>query len=202
MLNRMPLRMPADSGTWLRWPLILIMTAMLCACGFHLRSSANLPFKSLYMTFAPASPLGIELKRNILASGNTQVLKTAEGADAILEVLGETQEKVILTTNSSGRASEYMLYYRLTFRVTDGEKKELLPATLITLKRDISYNSSQELSKGAEEVLLYRDMRSDMVQQVLRRLAALKTARPTQPAQSTEPAAEIPATAPATAPVK
>jgi LPS-assembly lipoprotein len=195
MLNRTPLRMPADSRTWLRWPLMLIMTAMLCACGFHLRASANLPFKSLFMTFAPSSPLGIELKRNILASGNTQVLPTAEGAEAILEVLGETQEKVILTTNSSGRASEYMLYYRLTFRVTDAEKKELLPATLITLKRDISYNSSQELSKGAEEVLLYRDMRSDMVQQVLRRLAALKTAQPTQPEQSTATPAAAPATA-------
>lgn len=193
MLNRTPLRMSADSRTWLRWPLMLMMTAMLCACGFHLRGSANLPFKSLYMTFAPSSPLGIELKRNILASGNTQVLPNAEGAEAILEVLGETQEKVILTTNSSGRASEYMLYYRLTFRVTDAEKKELLPATLITLKRDISYNSSQELSKGAEEVLLYRDMRSDMVQQVLRRLAALKTAQPTQ---SAEPAA-VPAAIPA-----
>ncbi|GAC1521469.1 MAG: hypothetical protein NVS3B11_21290 [Collimonas sp.] len=190
--------MPADSGTWLRWPLILIVTAMLCACGFHLRGSANLPFKSLYMTFAPTSPLGIELKRNIVASGNTQVLPSAEGAEAIMEVLGETQEKVILTTNSSGRASEYMLYYRLTFRVTDAEKKELLPPTLITLKRDISYNSSQELSKGAEEVLLYRDMRSDMVQQVLRRLAALKTAQPTQPGQP----ASAPDTAPATAPVK
>ncbi len=202
MLNRMPLRMPADSGTWLRWPLILIMTAMLCACGFHLRNSANLPFKSLYMTFGPNSPLGIELKRNILASGDTQVLTSAQGAEVILEVLGETQEKVILTLNSSGRASEYMLYYRLTFRVTDAEKKELLPATLITLKRDISYNSSQELSKAAEEVLLYRDMRSDMVQQVLRRLAALKTAQPTQADQQNQPAEVTPATAPATVPVK
>ncbi|SFC54052.1 LPS assembly lipoprotein LptE [Collimonas sp. OK412] len=194
MLNRMPLRMPADSRNWLRWPLILAMTALLCACGFHLRGTANLPFKSLYMTFGANSPLGIELRRNILASGNTQVLSSAEGAEATLDVLAETREKVILTTNSSGRASEYMLYYRLTFRVVDAQKKELLPATQITLKRDISYNSSQELSKAAEEVLLYRDMQSDMVQQILRRLAAIKTAQPTQP--ETAPAA-TPAPVPA-----
>jgi LPS-assembly lipoprotein len=180
MLNRMSLRIAADSRNWLRWPLMLAMAAMLSACGFHLRGSANLPFSSLYMTFAPTSPLGIELKRNIVASDNTKVLSKAEGADAILEVLSETREKVILTTNSSGRPSEYMLYYRLTFRVTDAEKKVMLAPTLITLKRDISYNSSQELSKDAEEVLLYRDMQSDMVQQVLRRLAAIKTAQPTQ----------------------
>lgn len=193
MLNRMPLRMPAESSSWLRWTLPLIMTLILCACGFHLRASASLPFKSLYMTFASNSPLGVELKRNIQASGNTVVLATSDGAEATLEVLGEAKEKVILTLNSQGRASEYLLYYKLTFRVTDAQKKELLPSTLITLKRDISYNSSQELSKAAEEVLLYRDMQTDMVQQVMRRLAAISTAQPTQvdqpqtPAQPTQP---------------
>jgi len=132
------------------------------------------------MTFAANSPLGVELRRNILASGNTAVMPTAEGAEVTLQVLGETREKVVLILNSSGQASEYLLYYKLTFRVIDADKKELLPPTLIALKRDISYNSSQELSKAAEEVLLYRDMQTDMVQQVLRRLAAIKTAQPTQ----------------------
>lgn len=203
MLNRMSLTMPA-SRNWLRWPVVLLITAMLCACGFHLRGSANLPFSSLYMTFAPTSPLGIELKRNIVASGNTKVLSKPEGAEVTLGVLSETREKVILTTNSSGRPSEYMLYYRLTFHVTDAQNKELLAPTLITLKRDISYNSSQELSKDAEEVLLYRDMQSDMVQQILRRLAAIKTAQPTQPAAAgpTTTPDVAPAAAPAAAPVK
>lgn len=201
MLNRMLLRMPTGSHAWMRWSLVLAVTALLSACGFHLRGSANLPFKSIYMTFAPTSPLGIELKRNIVASGNTKVLPSAEGAEVTLEALSETREKVILTLNSSGRPSEYLLYYRLTFRVTDAQKKELLPATLITLKRDISYNSSQELSKGAEEVLLYRDMQSDMVQQVLRRLTAAKTAQPTQPEQ-TPVAAPVTAPAPDTVPAK
>ncbi|MGB7192014.1 MAG: LPS assembly lipoprotein LptE [Collimonas pratensis] len=210
MLNRMSLPMPV-SRNWLRWPVVLLISAMLCACGFHLRGSANLAFSSIYMTFAPTSPLGIELKRNIIASGNTKVLPKAEGAEVTLGVLSETREKVILTLNSSGRPSEYMLYYRLTFQVTDAQGKQLLAPTLITLKRDISYNSSQELSKDAEEVLLYRDMQSDMVQQILRRLAAIKMAQPTQPetAPSTVPAATPAATpavtppaAPAAAPAK
>ncbi|MEO6920255.1 MAG: LPS assembly lipoprotein LptE [Collimonas sp.] len=197
--------MPTDSRNWLRWPLMLAMSALLCACGFHLRGSANLPFSSLYMTFAPTSPLGIELKRNIVASGNTKVLPSAEGAEVTLAVLSETREKVILTLNSSGRPSEYMLYYRLTFHVIDAQKKELLAPTLITLKRDISYNSSQELSKDAEEVLLYRDMQTDMVQQILRRLAAIKTVQTAPQEPVTMPAAgaaTTPVTAPADVPVK
>jgi LPS-assembly lipoprotein len=188
MLNRMSPGMPAAHRSWLSWPLLLLTAALLSACGFHLRTSANLPFKSIYMTFTPNSPLGVELRRNILASGNTVVLPTEKDAEATLQVLGETREKVVLILNSQGQASEYLLYYKLTFRVLDANKKELLPPTLITLKRDISYNSSQELSKAAEEVLLYRDMQTDMVQQVLRRLAAIKTGVATK----VEPAEQAP----------
>jgi LPS-assembly lipoprotein len=44
------------------------------------------------------------------------------------------------------------------------------------LKRDISFNESQVMAKEHEEAMLYRDMQSDVVRQVLRRLSALKTA--------------------------
>lgn len=198
MLNRMSLGMSAANRSWLRWALVLLTTALLSACGFHLRDSATLPFKSIYMTFATNSPLGVELRRNILASGSTVVLPTEQGAEATLQVLNDAREKVYLILNSQGRASEYVLYYKLTFRVLDVNKKELLAPTLITLKRDISYNSSQELSEAAEEVLLYRDMQTDMVQQILRRIAAIKTAVPTQVAPSAQAPADKPTDKPAT----
>lgn len=181
-MTRMTTTHPPFSG----WVLMLMLMTMLCACGFQLRGSTKLPFKSIYMTFADNSPLGVELKRHIRTRGDTIVMPTAEGAQAILEVLSQTQEKVILTLNSAGRASEYILYSKLTFRVRDAQQKELLAPTTITLKRDISYNISQELSKTAEEALLYRDMQTDMVQQILRRLAAIKYA-PATPVPSTEP---------------
>jgi LPS-assembly lipoprotein len=198
MLNRMSLGMSAANRSWLRWALILLTAALLSACGFHLRDSTTLPFKSIYMTFAANSPLGVELKRNILASGSTVVLPTEQGAEATLQVLNDAREKVALTLNSQNRASEYLLYYKLTFRMLDVNRKELLAPTLITLKRDISYNSSQELSKVAEEVLLYRDMQTDMVQQILRRMAAIKMGVPTQVAPSTQAPTDKPTDKPAT----
>jgi LPS-assembly lipoprotein len=36
----------------------------------------------------------------------------------------------------------------------------------------VSFNDAQVLAKEAEEQLLFRDMQNDMVQQILRRLAA------------------------------
>lgn len=160
-----------------RTVIALTAAAMLSACGFQLRGSNGqtaLPFKTIYVGFPETSPLGTELKRHIRASGDTSVVTDPKGAQAILDVLSETREKAILSLNTQGRVREYTLYYKLRFRVRDDKNNELLAPTDIILKRDISFNESQVMAKESEEALLYRDMQSDLVQQMLRRLQALK----------------------------
>ena len=56
--------------------------------------------------------------------------------------------------------------------------RDLIEPTDILQERDISFNESAVLAKEAEEVLLYRDMQSDIVQQLLRRIAAVKNLNP------------------------
>lgn len=153
--------------------------SVLSGCGFQLRGShgeANLPFRTLYLSVSESSPLGFELKRNIRANGGTEIVSDPKNADARLEVLNETREKVIQSLNSQGRIRQYTLFYKLAFRVRGRTDAELLAPTEIILKRDISFNESQVLAKEAEEALLYRDMQTDLVQQILRRLAAIKPA--------------------------
>ena len=70
--------------------------------------------------------------------------------------------------------SEYQLRYRVSFRLTDGKNREHIPASELVLKRDYSYSDAQALSKDSEEALLYREMRNDAVQQLVRRLQAAK----------------------------
>ena len=53
--------------------------------------------------------------------------------------------------------------------------KDLIPETELLQQRDISFNESAVLAKESEENLLYRDMQTDIVQQLMRRLAAVKT---------------------------
>ena len=151
----------------------------LSGCGFHLRGSSgvNLPFRTLYLGVAQTSPLGVELKRNIDATGDTSVVTDAKGADARLMILSELRDRQIQSLNSAGRIREYTLFYRLSFQVLSKTDAVLLPPTEIVLKRDISFNESQVLAKEAEEGILYRDMQSDLVQQILRRLAAIKLPR-------------------------
>ncbi len=69
---------------------------------------------------------------------------------------------------------EFQLRIRLKFRVRGAQGQELVVPTELVQQRDISFNESAVLAKEAEEVLLYRDMQSDIVQQLLRRLAAVR----------------------------
>lgn len=157
---------------------VLALSVMLSACGFQLRGAngqASLPFKTIYIGVAESSPLGIELRRYIRASGDTVIVSDQKAAEATIAVLSESRERATLSLNTQGRIREYSLYYKLRFRVHDNTGKELLAPTEIILKRDISFNESQVIAKEKEEEMLYRDMQSDIVQQILRRLAALKT---------------------------
>ncbi|MCA1325339.1 LPS assembly lipoprotein LptE [Herbaspirillum sp. alder98] len=162
-----------------QWLLSITVVMLLTACGFHLRGAADLPFKTIYLGFSPNSTVGVELRRNIRASGG-EVVDKADQAEAVLKVLADTRDKQVLTLNTNGRVREYALFQRFTFSVADPKGVVLIPPTAIVLRRVITYDENQELAKQAEEVLLYRDMQSDLVQQILRRLAASKTALATE----------------------
>ncbi len=60
----------------------------------------------------------------------------------------------------------------------DGKGGEFLPSSTVQLTRDITFNDSDVLAKETEEQLLYRDMQFDMVQQIMRRIAAAQRPKP------------------------
>lgn len=177
-------------------PLLALATAAtLAGCGFHLRGSSGnytLPFNALYVSLPESSPLAIDLKRNIRANGHTSVATAAREADGVIEVITDpekTRTKSILSLNSNGRVREYLLTYNIVFRVTDKGGNELLAPTQITLGRPIEFKEDQLLAKEQEEALLYKDMQTDLVQQMMRRMAAIK---PGAPAPAPTPSGVLP----------
>lgn len=145
-------------------------------CGFALRKAPNFVFSTLYSGLAESSPLGLELRRSLEATGKVRVITDARRigeAQVVLEVLQDRREKVVLSLNSSGQVREFQLRLLFSFRLRTLAGKELIPPSDISLQRDISFNESAVLAKEAEEALLYRDMQGDVVQQVMRRLAAV-----------------------------
>jgi LPS-assembly lipoprotein len=99
----------------------------------------------------------------------------AQQAETVFDVLSETRDRLVLSTNSAGQVREMQLYLRIRFRLRTPAGKELIPPSEVVQSRDITYNETAALAKESEEQLLYRDMTNDIVQQTLRRLAAVKS---------------------------
>jgi LPS-assembly lipoprotein len=163
--------------------LAAVLALLLAGCGFQLRGTADLPFETLYLPPASTPGIALDLKRNIQAGTHTQVVHDLKTAQAVLEFTQELRDRLILSLAATGRVREYQLRYQVSFRVHDGKGGEFVPVSTMRLTRDITYADSDVLSKEAEEQLLYRDMQSDMVQLIMRRLAA---ATPPKPAPATQ----------------
>lgn len=157
----------------LRWWLPLL-ALLLSACGFHLRGQAKLPFETLYLQVPNEySPLAQEL-RNSLVSNGIKLAKKSGGAQVVLQIVRELPEKKILTLGGSGRVLEYQLLYSVSLRLYDQQQNDWLPAQEVVIHRDFPWDDTQVLAKQQEEVLLNENMRSDLVQQIIRRLSFAK----------------------------
>lgn len=160
--------------------LLINLGAVVTGCGFQLRQSPNYAFSTLFVNLPENDVMGASLRRNIASSGQVTVItdvRDVEKAQVIYEPTLNVREKVILGRTSTGAIREYQLRLRYRFRLRTQGGKELISDTdaEIFLTRDINFNETGALSKESEEALLYRDMENDLIQQVLRRLAAVRS---------------------------
>jgi len=153
---------------------VAIAAAALSGCGFQLRGAQTLPIDTLFLALPVNSPLGAEIARVVRSSTNAVVVTDRKQAQAIFELLGESREREVLSINAQGRAREYQLRLLSTFRVVDPRGIELIAPTTLTARRDIAFNESELLAKESEEALLYRDMQSDLVRQMVTRLQGIR----------------------------
>jgi LPS-assembly lipoprotein len=155
---------------------VLPAAALLASCGFKLRGKQTFAFETIAVTPERGGAVASELVR-YLGDAVRPVAPPAGGQppQVIVDILQELREKTVVGVNASGQVREFQLRIRVKFRMRTPQGRDLIDETEIIQQRDISFNESAVLAKEAEEGLLYRDMQSDIVQQLLRRLAAVKT---------------------------
>jgi len=156
------------------WATALATSAGLAGCGFKLRTSYDLPFRKLHTNFARNSAIGAEFRSFMRTIEGTQLVERAEDADAQLIVMQETREREIVGFTSTGRPREYQLRLRVRFRILDARGREWLGPTELLLRREITSSDIEMVTRQQEEEMLYREMQSDVVQLMLRRLSALR----------------------------
>ncbi len=160
-----------------RTVLAVALLLTLAACGFKLRGTAAVPFETIYLPGATGG-IALDLKRNIQVGTNAKVVDNAAQAEAVMQFTEEAKQKEVLSLTGTGKVREFQLRYRVGFRVHDGKGGEYVPQSTIQLTRDVTFNDTEILAKEQEEQILFRDMQTDMVQQILRRLAAAKKPTP------------------------
>ena len=169
--ERVSIFRPRQRVTVLRSGLLLALAVgLLTGCGFALRQLPPLPFERIALSgLAERSPLGQELREQLAQS--VQVVATPAQAQVLLQVLTDRREKSVVASTAAGQVRELQLRTRLGFRLSTPDGRELIPATELALSRDISYSETFALAKAQEEADLYAAMQTDLVQQLLRRLA-------------------------------
>jgi LPS-assembly lipoprotein len=159
-----------------RWLALALLASPLHGCGFKPVGADAMPFSSVYVAVGDYASFGAELRRYLERYSKTRLADTPGDADAVIEILSETQQQQVLSINSAGRVQEYLLRYQVAYRVRNRSGNELVPASTIQLERDLTYDDNAALGKENESAFLYRNMKLDAVDQLVRRLSLVNPA--------------------------
>ena len=172
--------------------LALLYSVVLSGCGFHLRSSIELPeelTKVALQGTRPNGELGVAV-RNGFARVGGQVVDSLTTARSVLVITQDSTSRRVLSVDSIGQANEYEVRYTLGFRLDDPDGSTRVVQQSINLRRQYRFDPDLTLAKADEEARLIREMRQDAVRQMLRRLkAGIENPIPVEPeAESSAPA--------------
>lgn len=181
---------PVSRRTWLaRWMSLGLGGLALAGCGFRMRGQYGMAFQTIQLTgFARTSPLATELARALENTGVRVVGSTLEAAQAassasvpvghiVFEALGDTRDMVVSSTTRYGQVRGMTARIKLRFQVRRSDGSILVPASDIAMANDLTYTEQDALAKQDESEALQRAMQTDIVNQVLRRLAAIDPAQ-------------------------
>jgi LPS-assembly lipoprotein len=110
----------------------------------------------------------------ILRVNGIQIVKVAKDAELILEIISEQNARQVLSYNGAGQITAYRIISRIVFRAFDPNGIELISESDIYLTRDIDFNQSDVQSFDLLVTEYVKQMRFDIVNQLMRRLASIK----------------------------
>lgn len=132
-----------------------------------------MPFARIALRgFEPRSPLAEELRRALREVA--QVVSEPQQAQVVLVVLQDRTDRSIVASTATGQVRELQLRLQFGFRVATPDGTVLAAPAQLVLARDMSFSETAALAKEIEEAQQLREMRADVVGQVLRRLSSVR----------------------------
>lgn len=153
--------------------ILLSLLGILSACNYHLRGSVEVPevLRNLYLQSAsPELHKGFE---DTLKMDGAQLVAAPNPKGVIIHVINEKSDRRALSLSSAGKASEYELYYGLTFEVVGFGGQMIMPQQIVEVKRNYFNDQQDIIGKTNEEALIRQEMYRQAVNGVMDRGRAL-----------------------------
>ncbi|RLQ20827.1 hypothetical protein DWB85_15640 [Seongchinamella sediminis] len=154
---------------------ILAMALALSACGFHLRGAGGVSisdeWRSMYLqTNNPNSEFSREVKTRFAANG-VQWQDDNKAANYSVVLGPERFNQRNLSLNSEARAAEFELTMRATFAVRKNTGEMVIESTTSSVVKQMENDPQNVVGKAEEIRILKSEMRSELAQQIMRRIA-------------------------------
>ena len=153
--------------------LTLLAAATLSACGWRVRGKIDLPYKNLFLS-GSMTPEFRDTLEMYLRVNDIALVKSAKEAELILEIITEQNARQVLSYNGAGQITAYRIISRVAFRTFDPSGIEVTPEADIYLTRDVDFDQANVQSFDLLVAEHIKAMRTDIVNQLMRRLAAIK----------------------------
>ncbi|CCN82330.1 putative LPS-assembly lipoprotein RlpB precursor (Rare lipoprotein B) [Vibrio nigripulchritudo SFn27] len=156
-----------------RASVLILLTTLLSACGFHFRDTYFLPEELSEISFTSFDSYG-PLTRYVRAELDLNGVKAVPPREDIpnLHLTGESNGERTLSLYQNSRAAEYELTYAATYRVTvPGIGSQSFTTTV---NRSFLDNPLTALAKSTEKEMIIDEMRKQASRQILRQMARLK----------------------------
>ena len=161
--------------------MLMALAGVQTSCGFQLRGAIELPdqIKPLFLDLsATDDELGRELQALLASSGENALALSRAEAKTILSVSSVSKKQRVVAVDDRGRAREYELNYQFSYdlkKVSEaGMPLEIIRTNTVKLKRSLLFDPGSVLAVNYEKDTLYKDMRKDAAQMVLRQLSTVK----------------------------
>jgi len=155
------------------WSWLILL--LLAGCGFHLKGyhQASPALDGLFVLNAGQRGSLAEVIQRDLRTSGAALATSDEQAKHLLHIRPEQFKRRVTSVDENGKVLEYELRLEAGFSVKDATGSESVPEQPLELVRHLAFSGDDELGRQSEEALLKADMRSDLANQIIRRLEVL-----------------------------
>lgn len=157
-----------------KYSLAVVFLCLLSACGFQLRGTGGtgVPESWRKMHLITANPNG-ELSRELQSTftANGVVWLDQDEANYLVKIGTERFKQRNLSLNAQARAAEFELTLSTDFLVLDAKGASVMEFSKASVVKQMENDPRNVVGKAEEVRILRAEMRTELVQQIMRRIA-------------------------------